>query len=388
MHCLFQELSKEASHKGIKLQHIQDEVIDIEKRNYYEAATAKGHKFQFDFVMLCVGNTDSVDIFNLNTHSQYIHRPYPVSKISAIISKSHKVAIIGSSLTAVDIALSLRSKGHVGEIHMLSRKGELPSVRGIIKPYTLNFMTKAEIERLAVGNNGVLRLKDLLTLLRKELKNIGIKWREVIFPKLNSISSQCYFANEIIEECWHYLSDRDKNIFLNNYHTTWMAKRSPIPISNAKNIQMMLSLGQLKVKRDLCQITTHDKNNFIAFHKENQEMYNWVVNATGASRHIIESKRDSLINTLISKGYVKRNPYGGIQVDFTTASVIDRQNSPDFFMRAIGHITSGVYYYTSSFPMICRKAHHIAKQVAHAICQTKDVEKQLIDEDVNLELET
>lgn len=111
------------------------------------------------------------------------------------------------------------------------------------------------------------------------------------------------------------------------------------------------------------------RKNIIVIAKNNQFSFDWVVNATGPARYV--QPEDKLFYYLIQNGIAKEHPFGGVDVDFNTAAIIDSENQINYNIRILGHNTIGVYNYTSSLEMIAKKADKIARDFAYLIKEDK-----------------
>jgi uncharacterized NAD(P)/FAD-binding protein YdhS len=60
-------------------------------------------------------------------------------------------------------------------------------------------------------------------------------------------------------------------------------------------------------------------------------------------------------------------PRGGIQVEFASGSVVNATTGADPTLRAVGHITSGAYFYVDSLDMISRQCKRIAANLCEHI---------------------
>src|SRR5262249_33578456 len=127
------------------------------------------------------------DIYQLSRTPRYINDPYPLSNSLQNINNKVSIGIIGSSLTAIDIALSLKNKNEVNSVTFLSRMHAYPRVRGIIKPHKLIHLTESNIKSI-IKRNRLLTLRDLLKLFRKELIDIGYNWKFIFKKNQNHIS--------------------------------------------------------------------------------------------------------------------------------------------------------------------------------------------------------
>lgn len=82
-------------------------------------------------MILCLGHTKLSDYYELEGNEKFIYDPYPLIKTLNNINDKEDIGILGSSLTSIDVSVVLKERGHQGKIHMLSRNGLLPAVRGI-----------------------------------------------------------------------------------------------------------------------------------------------------------------------------------------------------------------------------------------------------------------
>ncbi|MFC4909972.1 FAD/NAD(P)-binding protein [Actinomadura gamaensis] len=90
--------------------------------------TADGHEHRADRIVLCVGSGTPADPYGLDGAPGYIGDPYPLARTLEDVPRDASVLIIGSRLTAVDVAVSLAARGHGGPISLASRGGMLPHV--------------------------------------------------------------------------------------------------------------------------------------------------------------------------------------------------------------------------------------------------------------------
>jgi uncharacterized NAD(P)/FAD-binding protein YdhS len=96
----------------------------------------------------------------------YVRDPYPLRQSLAEVPEQARVAIVGSGLTAVDVVMALRARGHQGPITLVSRHGLLPAVRRPPARHDLRHLTVPRLEALA-SRNGGLGLVDVLALCHR-----------------------------------------------------------------------------------------------------------------------------------------------------------------------------------------------------------------------------
>lgn len=368
---------------NMNIQVVYESVIDITNDGKKTIQTLGNHTYVANNIVYCCGHNAQNDIYNLKETNNYIHNPYPLSNNVNSIPSNAKVAVIGSSLTAIDIALSLNDSGHKATIDLLSRKHVLPYIRGPVKKIKLSHLNEVEIEKI-VSKNQTVNIKDLVRLLSSEMKLIGYDWKMLfrndsnltlsgkLSSEMRSIESERQWqsalisTNTIIEKIWHYMSDKAKQYLIENYNRPWLNSRSPIPVCNARKILNLLNNGLISYRSGLKSIKYNkDTNQYMANIKGKEYSYDFIINATGPSKYPLNS--NSLLINMMKKGAMKQNPWGGIEVDYNGSNIIDADGHIDRNQYMVGQNTSGVYYYTTSLEMIVKRCDTIAKDLAASL---------------------
>lgn len=383
LRAIFFKIGELVSSTNIKLNHIREEVIDIDKGDFFKVKVSNGDVYSYDFVILCVGNSRPKDNYGLSGCKGYINNPYPVKEKIFDLPQESEVAILGASLTAIDVVISLIEHGHKAKIRMYSRHGSFPSVKGIYVKHTMKFLTTEAINVL-LDKKRQISIRDIYRLFRKEIKSIGGSIKQIFMHRSPSSNINQYLTNEIfnasfeskwqavlietnevVELCWHRLKADDKTYWLKKMHSLWLAKRCPMPLGNAKKIKSAIDSGQLEIISNIHFLKP--KNNRFEIVSEKYAFdYQYIINATGPSKNI-EDDSSMLITNLLNKGYLQPNKWGGVLVDFDNASAVNVYGEKDDLFKVIGHLTCGTYYYTSSFTMISKKANKLAEALIRKI---------------------
>ena len=213
----FELLQQKANEVGIKTSiHYESPVTDIidHANENFVAVEINGETLhQFDYVIICTGH-------NWPKKSEgvvkgYFDAPYPPSKLA--LQLNHRVAIKGSSLTAIDAIRTLArnngtfntdSDGHLSyellaaspnfKIDMHSRSGLLPAVRFHLEDSHLNndsLLTEDEIAAHIAQNNGFLSLD---YVFEKDFKNTFIGKDRDFYDKIRDLSIE-EFVDEMME---------------------------------------------------------------------------------------------------------------------------------------------------------------------------------------------
>jgi uncharacterized NAD(P)/FAD-binding protein YdhS len=368
-----------AQRKGLRIDVLRDRVLSIRRPGGYRLVLQTG-VLAADAVMLCTGHTAPRDHHGLAGHARYVPQVYPLSARLAELASAPALCILGASLTAVDIAVSLQAAGYRGRIDMHSLRGLLPYVRGKdYSPYTLRHLTWQAVLDAREKAGGPLGLRDILRLFRRELRDHGCDWRALLAPRwpvdaLAFLEQELEAAqgrrawqlvlpalNPLLHDLWNALREADKDLFLRRFGRAWMASRTPIPLKNAQTLHRMMRAGQLRVFNASGALKADGETRISMEHPERGRLtYDWVLNATGSSAQIASARDGALLWQMIEGGLAVPDPRGGIQVDFASGSVIDASGAADPLLRATGHVTSGAYFYVDSLDMISRQSGRIA----------------------------
>jgi uncharacterized NAD(P)/FAD-binding protein YdhS len=380
----FLESCAAALKKGLEIEIVPHSVEAIRRGERYQIRYAD-QTLLADSVLLAVGNTGSRDHYRLAGHPRFVAAPYPLSREVLPLAKANRICIIGSGLTAVDIAVTLAAHGYEGTIDMVSNSGHLPFVRGRQgAPHRLRYLTRAALLSLSGNGSRKSSLRAVFRLLRAELRAVGCCWRALLCEgaaPVERLRSELAAAgqsrpwqrvlaatNDVIELAWHVLTGSDQQLVMKRYARAWMARRAPMPASNASVLLGMIETGRLRLRAGAPSFDRSEPDSLRAtFAPGDACSYDHVINATGAAKWVEQAQDAPLIWQLLQDGYAVTDPLGGIRVDFATGAVIDEDNEPDWNMRALGHLTSGTYFFVSSLEMIARRAQHIASDVLSSL---------------------
>jgi uncharacterized NAD(P)/FAD-binding protein YdhS len=171
--------------RGWHVEFVREKATSLEPNGTsgYTVGT-KGRRDEHDYVILCAGGSVLSDPFNLAGFEGYIPNPYPTRERLREIPPDASVGILGSGLTAVDVAVSLKERGHRGPVRMYSRSGVLPLVRRPGPDWTAKHLTLDRILAMTTPADG-LRFADLERLFDQEVQAWGGETKG-LFPPLPS----------------------------------------------------------------------------------------------------------------------------------------------------------------------------------------------------------
>lgn len=378
---------------GVDIELINLEVVDVEMLdiNKFNVITLGGGLKVFNCVILCIGNTSPQDVFNMSGKSQYVNNPYPINNYSRLIKKFDSVGIIGSQLTAADIAVVLANLNHRGPINFLTRDLNFPLIRHQEQQYQLKYLTLDNLALLKSKNNYGVSLRQILRLARKEFLLTGVAWNKFFGPSkvdygswlqsllkgesdFSSWQGLAIKTDEVIGAYWDALSNSGKELFMSRFHRLWAAKRVPLPAHTALKLHSLFQAGILRHYPYLRAINASGRNRFTAIVAKSRGSTSstsvhcdWLINATGPSRDIGGNTEPALIKNLLKSGLIIKNQHGGIMLDYETSIVksVTHRTSNHFY--AIGQLTSGTYYFISSLDMVSLRAKNVARHLVKVI---------------------
>jgi uncharacterized NAD(P)/FAD-binding protein YdhS len=388
-------LIEEAKKVGIEIRLIQSEVTDIHSLSPFCIEAMGEDPFFADYLILSVGNNQPRDVYRLGNTPRYINSPYPLISHLDSIKKELAVGIIGSSLTAIDIAISLKELKHTGPITLMSRSNFPIRARGPLIPIQPKHLTMTALLQIQEKKRA-LTLWETIRILRKDFKEIGCDWKFLFREADTQIDFKTFLEKELDEAqrerkwqgllyglhqvadlWWHCLDLESKVLFLSRFNRAWMTNWTPIPLTNIKIIIKMIEDKQLNYTVSLRTLTYKtDEDRYSAhFNSEEEARFDWILNATGPSRFV--EPADRLLFDLIDKGFIKENAFGGIEVDFETSAVIDTNGNINKHMRLLGHNTAGAYFYMSCLEMISSRAKKVAENLVQTVLYESTENKRI-----------
>lgn len=383
LHDLLRHARQEGAKRGLGLDLVEDEVVDLTRTRGpdpgYRLFTRTGVRYEVRYVYLALGHLPPRKPEEYQHHECYHHSAYPIRRLADRIPSQATVGVIGTRLSAIDVALGLAATGHTGKIHLVSRRGRLPAVRADQGRYEFRELEREDLQRKLSRPRAKLRLSDVAAMLGSEIEHaegravalgdIVNAYRPAIEYYEHEISlakgrarpwqAVLYATNRNIDLLWHHLEEEDKRRLMSEWLNDWLTYRASIPRENAERVLHLLQSGQLMVHRG-ARGFRHDSGvgRFrIAFRDGPTLEVEHLVAATGSANRI-EDADSALMQNLLARGLVVPHRHGGIDCVFETGRVIPRGDAgaDDGRLFALGPITSGVYFFTTALEIIERQA--------------------------------
>lgn len=385
---LANEIQQEAESLGIKINYLtNNEVISIQKdaHGQFVLESEQGSHI-FDYTVLCTGHMPSSAYSKLIGKKGYEHNPW-FQKAYDTLDPNDNISVIGTRLTAIDVACKLFGHQHKGKISLYSRNGLLPAVLSKeIPEYPLKYLTLNNFFHLTKSGLEPLKLNTLLELFWKEInaaqksecdfKSIA-KTDKDITP-LSWINKEIEQAEKgpkpwqqvlfalypIVPSIWAMMDLNDQQTFLEKYYSTYMTYLAAFPLDNAYKIKNYLESGQLEVRGGLTDIDYENGQFTIKFNKAPDITTQHIFNATGPS---YDPTPIPLCKKMLGQGIASKHPLGGINVDPQTLQVLDIRGKTHFGLFAIGELTRGATLATTDMTRVSFQASKVATGIARGL---------------------
>lgn len=213
--------------RGVKIEHLRQTAQSLRKTETGYVLESNGKTYLANACVLASGNLAS----GLETGSARHVTDIWSFDFSRMAGQQGPVAIIGTGLTMVDIAIALRDAGYKGKITGVSRNGRLPQVHDMaIEKYG------TIAAQLVSSPQTLLRLMHELRREVKEGKAMGRSWQVVMDnwrPHLQGL--------------WRQLGTEDRKKFLHRFFSLWSVHRHRMAPSIGAFVRGELEAGTLQI---------------------------------------------------------------------------------------------------------------------------------------------
>jgi len=337
------------------VRHVVDRAVDILPEG--EVLLASGRRLPAARIVLATGLVRNESGFAISgpvrSQARYIGNPWATNAYDAIDGSDGEVAIIGSSLTMLDIVISLEKRGFRGRYFTFSRRGLLVQSRREVEawPAFLRF------EKLP---DTALALVREIQRERRAVAAAGEDWQRLVLS-----------LRPFIEPLWANASDIERRRFTRHLRTFWdMAFHRAVPDSMAwlervlKQGRFFNVAGRVQGLAPSAQpgveVTWRPRGDV----ESQTRRFDHVVNAAGYEANW-RRLPDALPRNLLARGAVRPHPVGfGIEADAATGAVIGSDGQPSRRLYAVGHPLRGAAWEASSVLEQIEGATRVARAVS------------------------
>jgi len=256
-------------------------------------------------------------------------------------SRQLDVLILGTSLTMVDVALSLAAAGHEGRIVALSRRGKMPLVN--------DGDQSSQVEWDDIPEP---RIRAIAKWIRERGCEIG--WRSAV----DSLRPHSH-------RLWQSLPPREKRLFLRYGRPWWDIHRHRVAPEVGRQVDELLSEGRLQVVAGrLLEARATEDGVEVTIRRRGREdperlqRFGYVFNCTGPLGDISRT-RDPLLRDILDKGLASPDELAiGLEVDERSRA------RPGERLWALGTLSKGRYWEMIAVPDIRNQAAAVAEDIA------------------------
>jgi len=405
-------LGAQARKLGHRIRFVNQEAVALRQRaDYAEVTLASGATCAVHHAVLAIGNLPPSSHIHLLGAKGYYPTPWPIERLLAEVDPLDRVYVLGTSLSAVDVANAFSAFGHQGGVTLISRTGRVPKVLGPAAPHELLRLTPGALRRLRdQSGTGHLPLAELGRLLLEEVTAIigipghAVDWREAFRPPedvARALAEDIAAAGRgplpwqavlratlpIVDFTWGLLSQEDQ-IRFDACSSLWSSYRHSMAPATARRLLASMEAGAVDVLGGLQGAEVdHDGRPVLRLSPSARfvpELHlgarrddgnivirpRVLINATGSGsdlpRLVNSGLAPHLLAQLLDEGWACPYPAGGLRVDASWNLVRADGRTADR-LYAIGHLTKGTIFYCSGMDKIAALARHLASVLGERI---------------------
>jgi uncharacterized NAD(P)/FAD-binding protein YdhS len=334
-------------HDAVASGHV--EVVDgravgaRRENGLWRVAMESGDAIDCEVLVLATGNQPPAALSLLQgIGDRLIDNPWGERARAAIADSATRgldVLVVGTSLTMIDVVLSLDSAGHFGKIVALSRRGKIPLRSESHEPAPISW---EEIPAASV--------RRMVEWLRRRSAEVG--WRSAI----DSLRPHS-------QRLWQALPADQKRLFLRHGRPWWDIHRHRIAPQVAASVDALVAEGRLEIVAGrLLDARPTDDGVEVQYRRRGHDApdpphdYGYVFNCTGPLADIASTK-DPLVRQLLDDEAVEPD-------DFAIGLAVDGRSRAGERLWALGTLTKGRYWETIAVPDIRVQAASVAKDIS------------------------
>ena len=294
----------------------------------YRIALASGDAIDADLVLVCIGNQPPSPFPGIAPSPRSIDNVWAAGALDAI-APDHRVLVIGTGATAVDVVIDLVHRGVTQEITMVSRRGLLPRV---------DVVTVADPD--PVEHWPVRTVRGLLRSLREDIRRkqaAGLPWQTSVDTfRLQTAAF------------WKEFSPAERARFSRHLRAYWLSHRHRLAPDVAALLDRWQRDGRLRVTAGNIVVASatadgHDVTLRRRGAGNEHLATDWLLNCSGPEERY-DRGLDPLIGALLASGQARRGALGlGLDVD-PDCQLRDIAGIAQPGLYAVGPATRGAFW--------------------------------------------
>jgi uncharacterized NAD(P)/FAD-binding protein YdhS len=297
-----------------------------------------GGELRADHVVLATGNPSGTEPSAvpaaLREHPAYVADPWRPGALDAVPADVPAL-LVGTGLTAVDVALTLTASGRTAPVVAVSRRGLLP----------LSHAATAAPPRLP-DLDDCARLRDVIRTVRAAAGESG-DWRAVVDG-----------MRPHLDRLWGALTPAEQEAFLRHLARPWECHRHRMPPAVADRIAALRRTGELEVRAGGIRDVRAGGGGLTVTLSDGAVTVGAVINCAGPGR--LPASADPLTAVLLGAGLARVGPHGlGLDVD-PAGRLVAADGVPHGRLWLVGPLRRGTLWETTAMPEIRAQAVRLA----------------------------
>ena len=348
---LRETLAETRAAAGDRLAIVADEVLAIDRPDGTIRLRLKsGGMLAADAVVLALGNLPphappGIDPAALSP-DVYLHNPWTQDP-AAGLTPDDRVVLVGSGLTAIDMALQLDAAGFAGEILALSRRGLSPRRH-----------VDGGAPVAGAGDTPDRPLSALVAQLRADAEGRG--WRAAVDA-----------LRPVTQRWWARTDDATRGRFLRHLRPFWDVHRHRLAPAVADRIDALVAAGRLTFAAGkIASVEAVPGRVRLHWRPRGQDgqvetVARRIINCTGPQGDVLRSD-EPLLRQLIGAGMIRPDALRlGIDVD-DGSHVIDADGHAQPAVYCVGPMTRGSFWEIVAVPDLRRQCADLGRRLSNA----------------------
>jgi uncharacterized NAD(P)/FAD-binding protein YdhS len=357
------ETARAASHLQVtRVRSLVQRVL--QRGDGWDVIPARGAPQRADVVVVATGNERPAPLglgLEPAIRSRIIENPWDASALDDLAPEA-AVLLVGTGLTAVDVALELLSaRGHRGQVIACSRRALLPRPHGPRAPLAPELCRRLE----AASLREMLRLAR--TLAARDPS--GAAWRGLIDELRRGAPT-----------IWARLSLAEKQRFLRHLRPFWEAHRHRLAPAIHARLEAAMATGRFCTRKGRIESIEAGRSGDLQVRlaqptAERVLSVARIINCTGP-RSALSHSANPLLGSLRAARLAADDPLGlGLATDSASRLIgADRRAHPTLF--ALGALARGTRFELTAIPEIAEQARRVAREIL-ALAQRASVGVQV-----------
>jgi len=338
----------------LRFEHVRARVLGVNGRaDGTVLELHDGRRIEADNVVLALGNPPPSNPLPEDCASLALS-PWSAESID-VVGKTDPVLLIGSGLTAVDVALALDDAGHCGPIQVVSRHGRWPLIHGPAVAVR-NFMGVDDLPDSVRGLTAALRSG------ARSVLDDGGPWRGVI-DELRP------YTNEF----WTRLNPGEKGRFLRHLGPFWDIHRHRMAPEVAARLASMCSQGRvlLRAGRIVNALDAPEGGLLVEIRPRGTDellrlAVRHVINCTGPQTDYRKPDQP-LVREMFDQGIARQDALGLGLMTSSDGALFGRDGTPSRVFFTLGPPRKGTLWETTAMPEIRMQAAALANRFVEGI---------------------